>query len=194
MARPTSRTRSVWRLDRLPHAQLPLHLALDHDDALVWVGFGAREPSSLGGLAAHAARHGATIKLETRKSTGARRELAEYLAGTRKRFGVRLSPFGTPFQLRAWEALVAIPYGRTASYAEQAASIGSPKATRAVGLANGANPLPIVVPCHRVVGAQGDLGGFGGGLAVKRWLLELERRGPPAWHPTSRTDLQLAMF
>ena len=186
--------RATWRLDRVPHPKLPLHVAVDEDDALVWVGFGPREPSSLGVLAAHAVRHRAEIRLETRKTTRARRELTEYLAGTRKRFSLQLRPLGTPFQLRAWEALVAIPYGRTASYADQAVAIGSPKATRAVGLANGANPMPIVVPCHRVVGAQGDLGGFGGGLAVKRWLLELERRGPPAWHPTSPTDLQLAMF
>lgn len=186
--------RATWRLDRVAHPKLPLHLVLDEDDALVWVGFGARERSSLGALAAHAARHHAAIRIETRATTRAKRELQEYLAGTRKRFGVTLRPFGTAFQLRAWEALVAIPYGRTQSYAEQAVAIGSPKATRAVGLANGANPLPIVVPCHRVVGAQGDLGGFGGGLAVKRWLLELERRGPPAWHPTSRTDVQLAFF
>lgn len=186
--------RATWRFDRVAHAKLPLLLALDEDDALVWVGFAARERSSLGGLAAHAARHGATIRLETRKHTRARRELGEYLAGTRRRFDVSLRPLGTPFQVRAWEALCAIPYGRTQSYAEQAAAIGKPSAMRAVGLANGANPLPIVVPCHRVIAASGDLGGFGGGLAVKRWLLELERRGPPSWHPTSAADVQLTLF
>jgi methylated-DNA-[protein]-cysteine S-methyltransferase len=81
---------------------------------------------------------------------------------------------GTPFQLRVWRALQQIPYGQTRSYAEQARAIGSPDAVRAVGAANGSNPIPIVVPCHRVIGSNGKLTGFGGGLPLKRWLLDLE--------------------
>ena len=105
----------------------------------------------------------------------AARQLDEYFAGTRATFDLPLHLEGTEFQRRAWLALADIPYGQTTSYAEQARAIGEPGAFRAVGAANGANPLPIVLPCHRVVGADGSLTGFGGGLAVKQELLELER-------------------
>jgi len=101
-------------------------------------------------------------------------QLAEYFAGTRTTFAVPLEPAGTPFQRRVWEALRAIPYGATLSYSELARRLGDVRATRAVGAANGRNPIPIVVPCHRVVGADGSLTGFGGGLDRKRWLLEHE--------------------
>jgi methylated-DNA-[protein]-cysteine S-methyltransferase len=104
----------------------------------------------------------------------ATRQLGEYFAGRRERFELELAPAGTEFQLAVWRGLRRIPYGRTWSYAELAARIGRPKAMRAVGAANGANPLPIVVPCHRVIGADGSLTGFGGGLPAKRLLLELE--------------------
>jgi methylated-DNA-[protein]-cysteine S-methyltransferase len=103
-----------------------------------------------------------------------RAQLAEYFAGTRTEFDLPLHPKGTPFQLRVWAALAQIPYGETASYGETAAAIGAPTASRAVGLANGQNPLPIIVPCHRVVGSNGSLTGYGGGLATKRWLLAHE--------------------
>jgi methylated-DNA-[protein]-cysteine S-methyltransferase len=106
-----------------------------------------------------------------------RRQLSEYFAGERTTFELPLSAGGTPFQQRVWRALAAIPYGETVSYGELAATIGAPHAARAVGLANGRNPIPIVVPCHRVIGADGRLTGFGGGLERKRALLELERRG-----------------
>lgn len=102
------------------------------------------------------------------------RQLAEYFAGTRREFDLPLAAAGTEFQLAAWQALQAIPYGRTISYGELARRIGRPRAVRAVGAANGANPIPIVIPCHRVIGADGRLTGFGGGLPVKRRLLELE--------------------
>ena len=102
-------------------------------------------------------------------------ELAEYFAGDRTSFGVPLELEGTDFQLAAWRALADIPYGETRSYAEQAARIGRPSAVRAVGAANARNPVSIVLPCHRVVGSDGDLRGFGGGLAVKAWLLRHER-------------------
>lgn len=103
-----------------------------------------------------------------------RSQLAEYFARKRRHFDLVLAPEGTPFQLETWRALTAIPYGSTISYAELARRVGRPTASRAVGAANGANPLPIVVPCHRVIGADGSLTGFGGGLPVKRALLELE--------------------
>lgn len=104
----------------------------------------------------------------------ARSQLDAYFAGTRQAFDLPLAPAGTGFQLAVWEALRAIPYGRTMSYAQIAGRIGKPSAMRAVGAANGRNPLPIVVPCHRVIGADGNLTGFGGGLPTKRFLLQLE--------------------
>ena len=100
--------------------------------------------------------------------------MSEYFAGERKRFDLPLKPSGTEFQLRVLEELQRIPYGETASYADVARRIGKPKALRAVGAANGRNPLPIVIPCHRVIGSSGDLTGFGGGLATKQALLRLE--------------------
>ncbi len=104
----------------------------------------------------------------------AARQLEQYFAGERRAFDLGLKPSGTPFQLAVLNALATIPYGETRSYGEIAAQIGSPKAVRAVGAANGRNPLPIVLPCHRVIGADGSLTGFGGGLETKRYLLDLE--------------------
>ena len=103
-----------------------------------------------------------------------RAQLRAYFAGELSRFDLPLSPQGTPFQLRVWQALCAIEYGRTESYGDVARRIGDARATRAVGAANGRNPLPIVVPCHRVIGNDGSLTGFGGGIERKRFLLELE--------------------
>jgi len=104
-----------------------------------------------------------------------RRQLEEYFAGKRTRFEVPLDAGGgTAFERRVWDALRAIPYGTTLSYGELARRLGDPRATRAVGAANGRNPIPIIVPCHRVVGARGELTGFGGGIDRKRWLLEHE--------------------
>jgi methylated-DNA-[protein]-cysteine S-methyltransferase len=102
------------------------------------------------------------------------RQFSEYFAAERRRFELPLAPRGTEFQRRVWRALTEIPYGQTISYGELARRIGKPSASRAVGLANGANPLPVVVPCHRVIGADGSLTGFGGGLPIKRKLLALE--------------------
>jgi len=101
-------------------------------------------------------------------------QLREYFDGTRQAFDLPLDLKGTPFQRRAWLALAEIPYGETRSYGEQARRLGVPRAARAVGAANGANPVPIVLPCHRLVGADGSLTGFGGGLETKRRLLEHE--------------------
>jgi methylated-DNA-[protein]-cysteine S-methyltransferase len=103
-------------------------------------------------------------------------QLEEYFAGTRRVFDLALDLRGTPFQVRAWSALAGIPYGTTVSYGEQARRLGVPRAVRAVGAANGRNPLPIVLPCHRVIGASGALTGYGGGLDMKRWLLAHESR------------------
>ena len=103
-------------------------------------------------------------------------QLEEYFAGTRRTFDLPLVPEGTPFQLAAWQALTTIPYATTVSYGEQARRLGDARKARAVGAANGRNPLPIVVPCHRVIGSDGHLTGFGGGLESKAWLLDHERR------------------
>ncbi|GAA2171232.1 methylated-DNA--[protein]-cysteine S-methyltransferase [Agrococcus versicolor] len=102
-------------------------------------------------------------------------QLHEYLAGDRRAFDLALDPVGTPFQLRVWHELRQIPYGETRTYGWIATRIGQPTAVRAVGLANGRNPISIVVPCHRVVGANGALTGYAGGVACKRALLDLER-------------------
>jgi len=103
-------------------------------------------------------------------------QLREYFAGERTTFDLPLRTGGTPFQRKVWEALAEIPYGETWTYAELARRIGSPTAVRAVGAANGQNPLPIVLPCHRVIGSNGKLVGYGGGMDRKRFLLELEAR------------------
>lgn len=105
----------------------------------------------------------------------AARQLGEYFAGERTTFELSLRSEGTPFQREVWASLAAIPYGETISYAELAASVARPQAFRAVGSANGANPLAIVIPCHRVITSSGSLGGYAGGLDAKRSLLELER-------------------
>lgn len=101
-------------------------------------------------------------------------QLADYFAGTRRDFDLPLAPQGTAFQLQVWHELARIPFGATISYAQLAQRIGKPEAVRAVGAANGRNPLPIVLPCHRVIGADGALVGFGGGLPTKQFLLRLE--------------------
>ena len=101
-------------------------------------------------------------------------QLGEYFAGERTEFDVPLAAAGTPFQHEAWAALVRIPYGETVSYGEQAMMLGDKNKARAVGAANGSNPIPIIVPCHRVVGSNGKLTGFAGGLDTKAWLLDHE--------------------
>ena len=103
-------------------------------------------------------------------------QLRGYFEGTRTSFDLPLDLHGTEFQVAAWRALADVAYGRTATYAQQAASIGRPKATRAVGAANGRNPVAVVLPCHRIVGSDGSLTGFAGGLHVKRWLLDHEQK------------------
>jgi methylated-DNA-[protein]-cysteine S-methyltransferase len=104
------------------------------------------------------------------------RQLRAYFSGELERFSLPLAPEGTPFQLEVWRRLCEIPYGETVSYGDLARRLGNPGASRAVGLANGTNPIPIVIPCHRVIGSNGALTGYGGGLPVKEKLLALERR------------------
>ena len=139
----------------------PLRIETD-GAAVTRVWFHAREPvspvSAVCGTAAEVAR-----------------QLHDYFGGRRTRFDLDVAPAGTPFQQAVWRELMHIGYGETISYAQLAARIGKPAASRAVGAANGQNPIPIVIPCHRVIGSNGRLVGFGGGLEMKRYLLSLEQ-------------------
>ncbi|HVO31751.1 MAG TPA: methylated-DNA--[protein]-cysteine S-methyltransferase [bacterium] len=147
-------------------------------------------------IALYFARHRHRPALEARENArlpvlaAATEQLREYFSGTRTRFDLTLAPRGTAFQRRVWDALREIPHGGTTTYGALADAIGSPRAVRAVGAANGRNPLSIVVPCHRVVGANGTLTGYAGGLDAKRWLLDHEARFAPqpalAAPPSSR--------
>jgi methylated-DNA-[protein]-cysteine S-methyltransferase len=149
----------------------PLRVEVDAEGALVHVALPqARRPRA----PAVDARH------RPARLDAVRTQLRAYFDGRLQRFELELRPQGTPFQLEVWQALRDIGYGATESYAGLAERIGRPRAVRAVGAANGANPLPIVVPCHRVIGADGSLTGFAGGIDAKRWLLQLERRHAPA--------------
>jgi O-6-methylguanine DNA methyltransferase len=118
---------------------------------------------------------GAEIVPDDGTNAVAVRQLREYLAGERQDWDLRLDMRGTPFQIAVWQAVYEVPYGQTVSYGEIARQIGNPAAVRAVGAANGANPLPPVVPCHRIIGSNGKLTGYGGGLPLKQKLLDLER-------------------
>jgi methylated-DNA-[protein]-cysteine S-methyltransferase len=141
-----------------------IHLAANENGLthLLFADHTSHQPEGDGSVAA------ASILAETE------RQLSEYFAGQRRTFELPLAPAGTEFQQEVWRSLREIPYGQTISYAELARRIGRPKAVRAVGAANGANPIAIIVPCHRVIGAGGRLTGYGGGLSAKRTLLELE--------------------
>ena len=108
--------------------------------------------------------------------TAVHEQLREYFAGKRRTFDIPLALQGTEFQLAVWNELLRVPYGDTITYAELARRIGRPSAIRAVGAANGANPIPVIVPCHRVIGSNGTLTGYGGGIERKQWLLALEGR------------------
>jgi len=138
----------------------PLTIRVNDDGALEEIRFGAREPL----CTVHSAQCTAVID-----------QLNEYFAGTRREFELPLAPRGTEFQLACWNELQRIAYGTTISYSELARRIARPNAVRAVGAANGANPIPIIIPCHRVIGANGTLTGYGGGLHIKRALLALEQ-------------------
>lgn len=133
-------------------------------------------------IAAHAAQDpDATWEPSVRELRPLAEQIEQYFCGTRKSFQVPLDPVGSEHQLKVWQALSAIPYGQTRSYAEQARAVGRPTAVRAVAAANGRNKISLIVPCHRVIGSDGSLTGYGGGVARKRWLLALEHTGvPPA--------------
>ena len=152
--------------------------------AVLWPGEdGSRVPRAVGsstqpadaGRVAGADRVGDAGAAAELHLDAAQVQLAEYFAGTRREFDLVLDPAGTDFQLRVWDGLRSIPYGQTISYGAQADALGAPRAARAVGAADGRNPLSIVVPCHRVVSSSGGLTGFAGGLDTKAWLLEHER-------------------
>ncbi len=150
----------------------PIDLAAEMGGALVYLGFAtaksrARIPRALD-------RDAADLAVDPAVLEPARRQLEAYFRGDLRDFHLPLALRGTPFQLRVWAELQKIPYGTTISYLELARRLGDPNATRAVGAANGANPVSIIVPCHRVIGANGSLTGYGGGLENKKKLLELE--------------------
>lgn len=149
--------------------------------------YAARFQTPLGEMLAAVHEDGALLRLEFlegRRAPAAAldpgrcarvvRELTEYFEGRRRDFDLRLAPEGTPFQRAVWSELCRVPYGSRASYGQIARRIGRPDAARAVGAANGANPIAVVIPCHRVVGSDGSLTGYGGGLPIKRWLLDHE--------------------
>ncbi len=142
-----------------------LHLVSD-DKSLLSIGLGGPKPS----LKFKSSGKACSVLTE------AMTQLEEYFRGERVKFTLPTKAHGTEFQMKAWRSLVNIPYGKTISYREQAEKIGAGKAFRAVGSANGRNPLPIIVPCHRVVASDGTLGGYAGGLKMKARLLEIERR------------------
>jgi methylated-DNA-[protein]-cysteine S-methyltransferase len=185
-------TTPPWRVEHVAHPELPVHLAVTEDDAgevLVAVSLGGR---SWVDRLAH--RLGARLCEGDGRSRAAS-QIREYLEGQRREFDLRLLPHGSEFELQAWVALRKIPFGETRSYAEQARMVGAPGAARAVGRANGRNPIPIVVPCHRVIGSDGSLTGFAGGLALKRWLLAHEGvRLPTEAGPRLPASNQLGLF
>jgi len=135
------------------------------ENVITTIFFHAKDPVSKGRLTGVLAELQAQLRL--------------YFSGQLEAFDLPLAPKGTPFQQDVWQALTKIPYGETRSYAEIAKKIGRPDAVRAVGAANGQNPIPIVIPCHRVIGSNGKLTGFGGGLPAKRFLLDLESKQKP---------------
>ncbi|MFK8025219.1 MAG: methylated-DNA--[protein]-cysteine S-methyltransferase [Ilumatobacter sp.] len=140
--------------------------------AILWPDDQGRVPTATSG-GAPSATEAAAIDAHLERAAA---QLAEYFVGSRVDFDLDLDPVGTEFQQQAWAALRAIPHGETVSYGEQARRLGDPNKARAVGAANGKNPISIVVPCHRVVGSNGALTGFAGGLDTKRWLLDHESR------------------
>lgn len=130
-----------------------------------------------GSAITHVLFEGWDIEAQERETPGiakAAQQLDEYFRGERTRFDLPIDPQGTEFQRACWKALVAIPYGETRSYSDQARSVGNPRACRAVGSANNKNPIPFIIPCHRVVGADGKLVGYAGGIDIKEFLLRLE--------------------
>jgi methylated-DNA-[protein]-cysteine S-methyltransferase len=166
----TSKTETTTRFARLMAPVGELLLVTEAEDGLSLRGiYFARAPHAANALPPGAIEDATGLRQ-------ASRQLEEYFAGERTAFAIALQPRGTAFQLAVWRALAEIPYGTTTTYATLARSIGRPRAIRAVGAANGQNPLSIVVPCHRVIGHDGSLTGYAGGMANKRLLLDLEAK------------------
>jgi methylated-DNA-[protein]-cysteine S-methyltransferase len=157
----------------------PLEVAVDRGGALVYLGFGRADLRPLPRTVEQAP---GDLALDSGLLEPVVRQLAAYFRGEARGFDLALAPRGTAFQLRVWAELARIPYGVTVSYGALARRLGDANLGRAVGAANGANPISIVVPCHRVIGADGSLTGYGGGLANKRALLELEHDGVSIFH------------
>lgn len=149
-----------------------LQIAVDADGKLVEVLLPNRRPTALSS--------GQLPTAAERGMRAARAQLSEYFAGKRREFDLPLEPAGSPFERQVWKRLLTVPYGVTTSYGAIASELGLINGARAVGRANGANPIPIVIPCHRVIGSNGELTGYGGGLPLKRALLELEGAMRPA--------------
>jgi methylated-DNA-[protein]-cysteine S-methyltransferase len=162
--------------DFVPTPLPGLHALLatvDDGGALVGLDFLPTAPK-LEAVENRAAAHGDHLVWDAERCANVTAQLAEYFAGERQDFDLPLAPRGTEFQRRVWEELSRIPYGVTISYAELAHRVGRAGAARAVGRANGTNPIPVVIPCHRVIGADGSLTGYGGGMPLKKALLMLE--------------------
>ena len=152
----------------------PIGLAVDGGGAVTRISFLAEESSaSPESFERELASFGPVVR-DAERCASLRSQLEEYFEGARREFDLALAPRGTTFQKRVWEALTRIPYGTTRSYGVIARELGQPGASRAVGQANNKNPLPLVIPCHRVIGADGRLTGFGGGVSIKRALLDFE--------------------
>jgi O-6-methylguanine DNA methyltransferase len=164
---------AVILVSRCPSPVGDLHLAT-HDGALLYVGFdGADARAQLESFVIRHVRHAEFQSGDTAHEPICT-QFSRYFIGALRRFRVKTQLYGTDFQLQVWTALRAIPYGATVSYKHMAEAIGNPDATRAVGHAIGRNPIPVIIPCHRVIGANGELTGFGGGIDRKQLLLELE--------------------
>lgn len=148
-------------------------LVLAEEDAITHLSLSGKE------LLPGQVPDGSAKQQETPLIASAKQQLAEYFQGRRKDFSLPLKPSGTPFQQKVWDALCTIPYGETRSYKEIALQIQNPKGSRAVGMANNRNPIMIIVPCHRVIGSNGALVGYAGGIGIKEWLLEHERHYSP---------------
>lgn len=167
---------------RLSEIETPvgrLLAALDADGVVRRIAF-ARDTPIAAVAQAVSRTEGEPVVWEPAAGEELARELAEYFAGDRRAFDLAVDPRGAAFDLRVWHALVEVPYGQTVSYGDLAARLGEPGAARAVGRAAALNPIPILIPCHRVVGADGSLTGYGGGLDAKRRLLALEGAYPPS--------------
>ncbi len=161
-------------VDEIESPAGPLAFAVDDDGALLWLQFTEGDYGRT--VEEELAHEGFEVRKDPSKTARAREELSQYSAGERRTFGLPLASRGSDWQKAVWEALVRIPFGETRSYAEIAAMAGRPRAARAVGRANATNRLAVVVPCHRVIGADGSLSGFTGGTYLKTHLLDHEAR------------------